>query len=132
MQLTPNQQYVLAELQQASSPLSAYALLERLRKPGFNAPAQVYRALQRLVGRGLVHRLETLNAFVACSHPEDCHHPLVGFAICDSCGKADEFAVEDVGLKQWVENQAFVLDSSVFEIRGRCACCAKKMPTGSG
>ena len=125
MQLTANQQYVLTGLKEADSPLSAYSLLERLRKPGFSAPAQVYRALDRLIERGLVHRLETVNAYVACSHPTDCKHGSVAFAICDTCGYTDEFAVNDSDLRHWAKNHAFCLDATVIEIRGRCAICAK-------
>ena len=62
--LTPNQSKVLAKLEAASGPLSAYALLDQLRDDGFRAPLQVYRALESLVGAGLVHRLESMNAFV--------------------------------------------------------------------
>ena len=76
MQLTANQQRVLATLQEASSPLSAYALLDRLREAGFGAPVQVYRALERLAEQGLVHRLESLNAYVSCSHSGGCRHGL--------------------------------------------------------
>lgn len=124
MKLTANQQYVLAALRQAKSPLSAYALLDQLRKPGFNAPAQVYRALERLMGHGLAHRLETLNAYVACSHPNGCERSVTAFAICETCGNTDEFGVNDVGLRHWAENNAFALESSVIEIRGQCSSCA--------
>ena len=57
MPLTANQQRVLTTLRQADGPLTAYALLDRLREQGFNAPAQVYRALERLAEQDLVHRL---------------------------------------------------------------------------
>jgi len=49
-------------------PLSAYDILDKLHDFGFRAPLQVYRALDKLIELGLVHRLETLNAFVACQH----------------------------------------------------------------
>ncbi len=131
MQLTTNQQNVLAALEQASSPLSAYELLKQLSKPGFNAPAQVYRALSRLVEHGLVHRLETLNAYIACSHPNDCESGFTAFSICDTCGQADEFAVKDVGLRRWAKSHAFVIENTVIEVRGQCATCAKRVQTES-
>ncbi|MCC2690339.1 MAG: zur, partial [Rhizobiaceae bacterium] len=62
--LTRNQQLVLARLEAASGPVSAYGLLDQLRDDGFRAPLQVYRALEGLIKGGLVHRLESLNAFV--------------------------------------------------------------------
>ena len=96
MQLTTNQQHVLATLQQASEPLSAYALLDRLRGHGFSAPMQVYRALERLAKDGLVHRLATLNAYVPCDQPTSCQHGVRAFAICDHCGHVDEFIDHDL------------------------------------
>ena len=66
--LTKNQTLVMGALSQAKGPLSAYTILDELRDDGFRAPLQVYRALEKLVELGLVHRLESLNAFVACQH----------------------------------------------------------------
>lgn len=125
MQLTANQQRVLTTLQQAKVPLSAYALLERLRKPGFNAPTQVYRALDLLVQHGLVHRLETLNAYVICSR-QNCKHSFMAFAICDTCGHIDEFVDNDLSrsLGRWAKNHAFALGSTAIEIHGQCGTCA--------
>lgn len=109
MQLTANQQRVLETLQQANGPLSAYALLDRLRDRGFSAPTQVYRALERLAEHDLVHRLETLNAYVSCTHPGRCQHDFRAFAICDVCGHVDEFANTDLRrcLGRWIKESAF-------------------------
>jgi Fur family zinc uptake transcriptional regulator len=127
MSLTTNQQRVLDTLQQAKNPLSAYALLDRLRGAGFRAPVQVYRALERLAEQGLVHRLESLNAYVPCTHSDGCHHGLKAFAICDNCGHVDEFADEGLGrcLGRWMKNNAFSLRSSTIELHGKCAACAE-------
>jgi Fur family zinc uptake transcriptional regulator len=62
--LTKNQSLVMGALSQANGPLSAYTILDELREHGFRAPLQVYRALEKVVEFGLVHRLESLNAFV--------------------------------------------------------------------
>lgn len=125
MQLTVNQQRVLATLQQANGPLSAYALLDRLRAQGFRSPVQVYRALERLTERNLTHRIETLNAYVPCAHPGSCQHGLRAFAICDNCGHVDEFADTDLRrcLDRWIKNNAFSLRSSTIELHGECAAC---------
>lgn len=125
VQLTANQQRVLTTLQQATSPLSAYALLDQLREQGLSAPTQVYRALERLAEHGLVHRLETLNAYVSCAHSGGCRHGLKAFAICDNCGHVDEFTDNDLGrcLGRWMKNNAFSLHNSTIELRGRCATC---------
>ncbi|MFV0600614.1 MAG: transcriptional repressor [Brachymonas sp.] len=127
MQLTANQQLVLTTLQQADGPLGAYALLDRLREAGFSAPVQVYRALERLAEQGLVHRLESLNAYVSCTHSEGCRHGLMAFAICDECGHVDEFTDDGLGrcLGRWMKNNAFSLSSSTIELHGKCTACAE-------
>ena len=126
--LTKNQLCVLEKLEAASGPLSAYTLLDQLRERGFRAPLQVYRALDTLVKSGFVHRLESINSFVACAHPdENCHsHGLVAFAICESCGQVIEFHDHEVDhrLMDWLKSQKFKAEKSTIEIRGHCAKCA--------
>lgn len=124
--LTRNQTLVLDTLAKADGPLSAYTILDRLRDEGFRAPLQVYRALEKLLGFGLVHRLESLNAFVACAHPH-CHaHGLIAFAICEDCGQVDEFsdAVVRERLGAWSDENGFKAEKTTIEIRGHCANCA--------
>ena len=91
--LTRNQALVFDALSASEAPLSAYTILDKLRGDGFRAPLQVYRALEKLQDLGLVHRLESINAFVACAHPDQdcCSHGLTAFTICESCGKVTEF-----------------------------------------
>ena len=74
-------------------PLSAYDILDKLHDFGFRAPLQVYRALDKLIELGLVHRLETLNAFVACQHKncESNYKKTTMFTICEMCGNVHEF-----------------------------------------
>lgn len=123
--LTRNQALVLGALEKAEGPLSAYTILDRLRDDGFRAPLQVYRALDKLLGAGLVHRLESLNAFVVCAHP-NCHaQGMIAFAICGTCGKVDEFsdAVMQERLGSWARENAFKAEKSIIELRGTCAGC---------
>lgn len=126
MQLTAHQQCVFMALNSAESPLGAYALLDRLRDQGFTAPTQIYRALERLLEQGLVHRLETMNAYVACTHPAACKHGVRAFAICDNCGHVDEFTDQDLtrGLGRWIARNAFSLNHCTVELHGRCAACS--------
>lgn len=124
--LTRNQTLVLDTLARADGPLSAYTILDRLRGDGFRAPLQVYRALEKLLGFGLVHRLESLNAFVACAHPH-CHaQGLIAFAICEDCGQVDEFAdaVVRERLGAWSADHGFRPEKTTIEIRGHCAACS--------
>ena len=124
--LTRNQLLVLQRLEAAVGPLSAYTLLDLLREDGFRAPLQVYRALDTLVKGGFVHRLESINAFVACAEPHDHSHSMTAFAICDKCGQVTEFSDETVGrqLDQWVGSTGFVAKKAVIEFRGTCGKCA--------
>lgn len=125
--LTRNQELVLGALAHATSPLSAYEILDRLRDDGLRAPLQIYRALEKLTGRGLAHRLESLNAFVACTDTQ-CHHRAgkIAFAICDKCGHVDEFADDTVEarLTDWSEANGFVPNRTTIELRGLCRNCA--------
>jgi Fur family transcriptional regulator, zinc uptake regulator len=124
--LTRNQSLVLDTLSHADGPLSAYTILDRLRDAGFRAPLQVYRALDKLTGMGLVHRLESLNAFVACAHPH-CHGGgMIAFAICEKCGQVDEFSDEVVveRLSSWTGEHGFRPQKTTIEIRGTFARCA--------
>ncbi len=123
--LTRNQELVLGALNHSPAPLSAYDILDRLRGDGLRAPLQIYRALDKLVERGLAHRLESLNAFVACADAH-CHRKgLIAFAICSSCGKVDEFAdaVIEERLGGWASREGFKTERTTMEIRGRCAAC---------
>lgn len=123
--LTKNQKLVLDALLAREEPLGAYTLLERLRDHGIRSPLQVYRALDRLVEAGLVHRLESINAFVACAHPHDHKHGLIAFAICQNCGQVDEFAddVVEERLHGWTCEHAFRPVKTTIEMRGVCGAC---------
>lgn len=123
--LTKNQSLVLNVLSATEGPLSAYSLLDQLRGDGFRAPLQVYRALDKLIELGLVHRLESINSFVACANPNDKGHGLIAFAICDKCGQVDEFADDVVSerLRGWSSEHGFRLAKTTIEMRGRCSNC---------
>ena len=123
--LTRHQTLVLNALQRAKEPTSAYALLEQLRDEGLKAPPQVYRALDKLVGCGLAHKLDSLNAFVACAHPHEHAHGLIAFAICGRCGAVQEFSDRAVEqhLKGLSQAHSFRMESGIVEMRGTCEAC---------
>jgi Fur family zinc uptake transcriptional regulator len=125
--LTRNQALVHGALTTDGGPLSAYTLLDRLRDDGFRAPLQVYRALEQLMAQGLVHRLESLNAFVACKHPACGRHGVSAFAICGTCGAVLEFTdqVVEARLESWAKDHKFNADRTTIELRGQCAECTK-------
>ena len=123
--LTSNDSVVLGTLEKAGKPLSAYDILDSAPSGTLKAPVQVYRALQKLEDRGLVHRIEALNAFVACSdagHPR--HEP--AFVICRKCGEVREF--EDDRLIEVARKAAgpgFAMDTVSVEVFGLCARCGE-------
>lgn len=128
--LTRNQALVFQVLTQSAAPLSAYTILTGLQSHGLRAPTQVYRALDKLLDLGLVHKLETLNAFVACNHT---HAPSQGatvFAICNDCGEVAEFADPsiDARLQTRAADEHFQLDAAIVELRGRCRLCSAAIP----
>lgn len=134
LKLTKNQRLVLDLLCASEAPMSAYSILDQLRIEGLRAPLQIYRALDKLIGLGVVHRLESMNAFIACAHPA-CHSvEMVGFAICESCGKALEFADTDVAeiLNGWASVNGFAAKSTSIEIKGTCASCQNNPECCSG
>ena len=124
-QMTKNQALVYGALNSADGPLSAYTILDQLREEGFRAPLQVYRALDKLVEFGVVHKLESLNAFVACSHPDCDSHETVAFTICEKCGQVSEVNDDKlaVRLEKLAAKGAFAVRRSVVELRGICRAC---------
>ncbi|MGI9388140.1 MAG: Fur family transcriptional regulator [Methyloligellaceae bacterium] len=123
--LTRNQSIVLDALREAGQPLSAYQVLdiEAVRAQGIKAPLTVYRAVGSLVERGLVHRIESLNAFVVCDHEP--HGDAAAFMICTACKQTIEVGtsqVQNVMAKQ-AAAQGFKVDSMQIEISGTCGDC---------
>lgn len=127
----PERDNLIAEaLRGAGRPVSAYELIEELRETASLAPQTVYRSLDRLIADGRAHRLESLNAFVACRHPS--HEGTAVFAICDGCGSVTEFdepqAVER--LRGWAKKSKFAVERMTLELRGRCHSCTGRPPSG--
>ena len=124
--LTNNQGLVFDVLRREKAPLTAYAILDHLRDEGFRAPAQVYRGLEKLLELGLIHRLETLNAYVACSHSHAGGGGVI-FTICDRCGGVEEFCDEKLShqLAERAQKSAFTVDRSIVELHGACGSCGK-------
>jgi Fur family transcriptional regulator, zinc uptake regulator len=123
--LTPLRKRVLEIVWRQHEPIGAYEILAELAKGGGNpAPQTVYRALEFLQEAGLVHRLDTLNAFLGCDRPEDAHSGQ--FLVCSRCRRVAE--IEDSILNRTLKDRArslgFRLDASPVEIKAICAQCA--------
>lgn len=124
--LNDTQKRVHRILTSARGPLSAYDVLDKMRAKGAVTPPTVYRTLDKLIEKGLAHRLESINAYVACKHTHDHHHhEMAAFAICDSCGTVSEFtdAQIDERLAAWSDSNAFVPQKVTIEVKGLCGTC---------
>jgi Fur family zinc uptake transcriptional regulator len=123
-QLLTNHQQVLRALQAAKGPMTAYEVLDAVRRNGISGPPTVYRALTRLIDEGLVHRLESINAYVVCIEPEHRHAQAV-FTICRDCGRVEELAGAKLMrlLHKTAAKQGFRVETATVELRGICAAC---------
>lgn len=125
LRLTPLRAQVLALLAEAGKPVKAYDLLDAMKSAnGSSAPPTVYRALDFLLEQGFIHKLESINAFVACHHPQVRHS--VPFLICDRCHAAIE--LEDERIPALLDAQAralgFTPRAQSLEVHGLCARCS--------
>ena len=115
---------VLEALLASHKPLGAYEIIERLADKSRPAPITIYRALDFLRENGLVHRIESRNAFMACVH-NHADDDLVVFLICERCGSVGEIPAAPVaqGLNAAARATGFAPKMSVVEITGVCAHC---------
>jgi Fur family zinc uptake transcriptional regulator len=124
VRLTRQRQRVLELIWLSHAPVGAYTLLDRLREEGIRAqPPTVYRALEFLVANGLIHRIESLNAYVGCADPNEGH---VGqFLICTNCRSAAE--LDDPGIGSAIASRAreigFAVSHATVEVAGLCPNC---------
>ncbi len=123
--LTPLRRQVLEIIWESHAPLGAYDVLERMNAGGErNAPPTVYRALDFLLKHGLIHRIESLNAFVGCATPTDAHE--AQFFICRNCGAVAEAHSEKIGeaIEASAIQAGFEVETPMVEIRGQCPECS--------
>ena len=122
--LTRPRRRALEMLLRAGHPMNAYDLLPKFHEGGRAAkPPTVYRALEFLERQGLAHRIESLNAYVACRRVGETH--AAAFLICDCCGVTAE--VEPVGaadIERMAEQSGYRLATVTIEAHGLCATCA--------
>ena len=112
---------------QSHSAVGAYDVIERMASRGPRpAPITVYRALDFLEAHGLVHKIESRNAFIACNHPHD-GQP-AAMLVCERCGLVAELDAPDVftTLQSAAGSQGFDVRRSVVELTGLCAACRKE------
>ncbi len=124
LRLTPLRRRVLELVWNRHAPIGAYDILGALKKgEGALEPPTVYRALRFLQDAGLVHRIDSLNAFIGCESPESAH--TAQFLVCRNCSRVVE--LDDPGISRLLVQKArvvgFVTDAQDIEIKGLCAAC---------
>jgi Fur family transcriptional regulator, zinc uptake regulator len=129
LRFTPLRAKVLELIANSSGPAKAYDLLERLKHEHDSAaPPTVYRAIEFLLEHGFVHKVESINAFIACPHPSGQH--VAQFLVCDQCGSATELESEQLPemLRALASAQNFNADKLIVEVHGQCANCQQSQP----
>jgi Fur family zinc uptake transcriptional regulator len=126
LRLTPQRRAVFQALAEAKRPLGAYDLIEILRRDGGRPPAPIaiYRALDFLKDNGFIHRLETLNAFIACPHLHHTGERIV-FLICETCRHVEEAIAAPLNeaLAAIAAERGFFAARQVVELAGTCRSC---------
>ena len=125
LRLTPLRRRVLEALAESHAPLGAYDIVEKLKKAKEPAPAMsVYRALDFLVAESLAHRIESRNAFLACTHGHE-SDDVVLFMLCERCGTVAEVTSNALGrdLSQVARSVNFSPEMRVLEVSGLCGNC---------
>ena len=123
---TPMRRKVLEFIWGSHQASKAYDLLDRIKISEKSAtPMTIYRALQFLQDQGLIHRVETLNAYVGCSHAGLQHEVLL--LICDECHQIKERSAPGVvtALHEDIAQSGFLTKRSTIEIYGTCLNCAE-------
>ena len=127
VRLTPMRRQVLELIWESHRAVKAYDLLDRIKpKAGTAKPATVYRALDFLMEQGLIHKVESLNAFIGCSYSEHQHQQLL--LTCSQCQEVEERPAEGVmeAIAKELERAAFIIHHKAIEIHGLCGRCAPR------
>jgi Fur family zinc uptake transcriptional regulator len=127
LRLTPVRRKALEILLLEHRALGAYEMLDRLRDAGFGSqPPVAYRALEFLVANGFAHKIERLNAFIACAHPGAEHAPAFMICrLCDSIAEAQSLPSRGA-LGEAARATGFKIERTVVEAEGICPACAEE------
>ena len=126
--LSKNQQIIFDFIEKAKEPLKAYSILFNVQKKGIKAPLQVYRALDKLVEIGKIHKVESRNAFIACKSSSCEISKATAFSICTKCENVSE--INNLKLSKYLTN--FEDDTGMqynkynLEFFGLCKKCKAK------
>ena len=125
--LSKNQQIVLDLIEKSRGPVKAYSILNNVQKKGIKAPPQVYRALEKLIKLGKIHKVESKNAFVACKNSNCEITKATIFSICEICDKVTEIANNKLSkfLNNFDDNTGMKYKKYNLEFFGLCKKCKK-------
>ena len=124
VRFTQQRQLVYRLILSAEKPIGAYELLDAMKNEVSGvAPPTVYRALDFLLEQGLIHKLESLHAYIGCREPDHVHDGQ--FLICSRCGHAEEIDDRNIAgsLEGAMQSHGFQGNHQVVEVMGRCADC---------
>ena len=126
--LSKNQQIIFDIIHNYSEPLKAYSILFNVQKKGIKAPLQVYRALDKLVEIGKIHKIESRNAFIACQNSSCKISKATAFSICESCEKVSEISNSKLSkyLSNFVDKSGMEYSKYNLEFFGLCKKCKVK------
>jgi Fur family zinc uptake transcriptional regulator len=133
VRLTPLREAVLRTLLSSHRALGAYDIIDKLHERGRRlAPISVYRVIEVLLDAGLVHRLESRNAFFACLAEHDDTRSLL-VLVCEDCARVAEAEAPEAwtAIKSLTQMNGFQVNDTVLEIRGICADCRDTAGTGA-
>jgi Fur family zinc uptake transcriptional regulator len=122
----PAAELVLKVLRKSDQPMTAYGLLEKLKKSGIKSAPIIYRALDALMKEGAVHKIKELGAYVACDCTKDHHHALSVLTICGDCQKVAELHDHTVihQLENLRKSGVRLQNHAVIELPITCNACA--------
>ena len=123
VRLTDIRRRVLEMIWAGHKAVKAYDLISRFDADGSTKPPTIYRALDFLQEQGLVHKIQTLNAYVGCA--EQVGHGVCHFFICESCGNVSEIPSKTLAntVKSDADELGFKVSSQTVEITGQCQQC---------
>ena len=127
--LTINQQTVLTLLEGTKEPLKAYAILFDIQKKGIKSPLQVYRALDKLIEIGSVHKIESKYSHIACNNTDCSSKTSTSFLICELCDDVTELKKNNLSMyfSKQSEKSNFKYSKHNLEIYGECKTCKNKI-----
>ncbi len=123
--LTKNQQIIFDLIDKSPEPLKAYSILFNVQKKGIKAPLQVYRALDKLVEMGKIHKIESRNAFIACQNSSCQVSKATAFSICEMCEKITEISSSSLSryLANFKDKDGMKYSKYNLEFFGLCKKC---------